>query len=62
MAIAHHFTCENCGEQTIVYQIREVKKEKGGWWHGPLSFEIERGCYHICIDDQIKNVVNPIII
>ena len=60
MAIAHYFTCENCGEQTIVKQIQEVTKEKHGWLMGHMSFEIERGCYHVCIDDQLKNVVNPI--
>ena len=61
MAMFYCFTCEVCDEQTYVHHIQELTQEKGGLRAGPLKIEIERGCFHVCIDDAIKPVIPRVV-
>ncbi len=46
--------CEECNQNTNVRKIDKIKQT--GVSSGLISSEtnIERGCFHVCVDDKLK--------
>jgi len=57
----YQFQCEACDEITTVTQSHTYTTI-GNKTHQKINpLEIERGCWHICIDDKIDFLLHPVV-
>lgn len=54
MGIALFLTCEACNAATVVQQNCDYETKNNRIYQVNRKIEIDRGCWHVCIDDKLK--------